>query len=331
MRSSNQPFARGLADPQRERHCSRRDALKSLSLAAGAAAFAYSLNESSCAADQPYANGWIDAHTHVWSSDTVRFPLAAGYRRDEMRPASFTLEEFFRHARPEDVTRAVLIQMSFYGFDQSYLLHEIAASQGACVGVAVIDDETPAPDAEMRRLATAGVRGIRVYPRNRPVENWLAGAGMAAMWRCAADSGMAICPLIDPNALPALDAMCERHPETPVVIDHFARIGVSGALGEADIAQLCALARHARAHVKISAYYALGRKQPPYDDLAPLIRRAYDAFGPERLMWASDCPFQVVDHAYRDSISLVRDRLDFLSAADKDWLLRKTAERVFFS
>ena len=28
---------------------------------------------------------------------------------------------------------------------------------------------------------------------------------------------------------------------------------------------------------------------------------------------------------------LIRDRLDFLSAADKEWLLRKTAERVFFS
>ncbi len=331
MQSSNQPLARGRADRQRDQRCSRRDALSGLLSAAGVAAVALSSDLTAVAADEANGHGWIDAHTHVWTSDTVRYPLAAGYRRDEMRPASFTLEEFFRHARPAGVTRAVLIQMSFYGFDQSYLLHEIAASQGDCVGVAVVDDEAPSPDAEMRRLAAAGVHGFRIYPRNRPVENWLSGPGMAAMWRCAADTGMAICPLINPHALPALDAMCEQHPDTPVVIDHFARIGVDGALSEPDLAQLCALARHARTHVKVSAYYALGRKQPPYDDLAPLIRRVYDAFGPERLMWASDCPFQVVDHTYRDSISLVRDRLDFLSAEDKDWILRKTAERVFFN
>ena len=47
-------------------------------------------------------------------------------------------------------------------------------------------------------------------------------------------------------------------------------------------------------------------------------------------MWASDCPFQVVDHTYEDSVALIRDRLDFLSEADKEQILRKTAEDFFF-
>ena len=47
-------------------------------------------------------------------------------------------------------------------------------------------------------------------------------------------------------------------------------------------------------------------------------------------MWASDCPFQVVDEVYEDSISLVRDKLDFLSDEDKDQILRGTAESVYF-
>jgi hypothetical protein len=48
-------------------------------------------------------------------------------------------------------------------------------------------------------------------------------------------------------------------------------------------------------------------------------------------MWECDCPFQVVGgHNYKDSIELVRSRLDFLSAGDRDWLLRKTAEKFFF-
>ena len=31
------------------------------------------------------------------------------------------------------------------------------------------------------------------------------------------------------------------------------------------------------------------------------------------------------------SIALIRDRLDFLTADDRTWLLRKTAEKVYFA
>jgi hypothetical protein len=36
------------------------------------------------------------------------------------------------------------------------------------------------------------------------------------------------------------------------------------------------------------------------------------------------------EHTYKASIELVRDHLK-LSPGDRDWLLRKTAETVFFS
>ena len=66
--------------------------------------------------------GYIDAHVHVWTPDTAHYPLAAGYKREEMKPPSFTPEELFKHAKPAGVDRINLIQMSFYGFDNSYML-----------------------------------------------------------------------------------------------------------------------------------------------------------------------------------------------------------------
>jgi predicted TIM-barrel fold metal-dependent hydrolase len=54
------------------------------------------------------------------------------------------------------------------------------------------------------------------------------------------------------------------------------------------------------------------------------------AFGANRCMWESDCPFQVVKDKYQDSLDLVRKRLDFLTDEDRDWLLRRTAEQFFF-
>ena len=140
-----------------------------------------------------------------------------------------------------------------------------------------------------------------------------------------------MCPLIGPDALPSVDRMCSRHPDTPVVIDHLARIGADGVTREADVKALCALAKHKNVNVKVSAFYALGRKQAPYTDLASLIRKVYDAYGAKRLMWASDSPFQVENgHRYDASIALIREGLSFLSSADREWILGRSAASVFF-
>jgi predicted TIM-barrel fold metal-dependent hydrolase len=63
----------------------------------------------------------------------------------------------------------------------------------------------------------------------------------------------------------------------------------------------------------------------------PLIKRVYEAFGPKRLIWGSDCPFQTREESYEDSVSLIRDRLGFLSVEDKEWMLRRSAEEFFLA
>jgi predicted TIM-barrel fold metal-dependent hydrolase len=184
----------------------------------------------------------------------------------------------------------------------------------------------------MKALHAQGVRGFRLYTDKKKAAAWQHSPGMKEMWAHGADSGMAMCLLADPNALPAVQRMCQEFPRTPVVIDHFARIGMKGPVRQRDLDQLCALAQFPHTHVKISAFYALGAKKAPYTDLAPMVRQLRDAYGASRLMWGSDCPFQVQDgHTYANSIALVRDRLDFLTPEDKRWMLRRTAEKVFFA
>ncbi|MEO1998113.1 MAG: amidohydrolase family protein, partial [Planctomycetaceae bacterium] len=88
---------------------------------------------------------FIDAHSHIWTPDTERYPLTAGYRRLNMAPPSFTAEQLQQHMRPVGVNRVVLIQMSFYGYDNSYMLDSIRAFPGMFSGVAVIDQDGPRP------------------------------------------------------------------------------------------------------------------------------------------------------------------------------------------
>ncbi len=273
----------------------------------------------------------IDAHVHVWTPDTVKYPLAPGFQKADMQPASFTPEQLLAHCRPEGVTRIVLIQMSYYQTDNRYLLDMIAAHPGTFSGVAIVDENAPDLRARMKALKVQGVRGFRLYPKSADVAAWLGSPGMKAMWTAAADENLNLCLLINPEALGPVSRMCDRYPQTPVVIDHFARLGMKEPVDRAGLDRLLHLSKYPKVTVKTSAFYALGKKQAPYLDLAPMIRACRDKFGAERLMWASDCPFQVdPGHTYHDSIALIRDRLDFLSHRDKAAMLRGTAERVFF-
>jgi predicted TIM-barrel fold metal-dependent hydrolase len=274
---------------------------------------------------------YIDAHVHVWTDDLKTYHLAPGYEPDDMKPARFLPEEALAHAQPCGVDRIVLVQMSYYGSDNAYLLDVMEEYEGTFAGISIVDPNDPQPDEEMRQLAAYGVRGFRVYPRGGPVATWLDSEGYERMFQAGTDLRLALCPLISPDALPALSRRCAQFPQTPVIIDHLCRIGAGRPIVEEEVARLCAMAEHPSVMVKLSAFYALGNKTPPYDDMADLIRKVYEAFGPQRLMWASDSPYQVQgQHTYEASVALIRDRLDFLSDDDRDQVLRRTAEDFFF-
>jgi predicted TIM-barrel fold metal-dependent hydrolase len=275
---------------------------------------------------------YIDAHSHIWTPDVARYPLAQGFAPADMKPRSFTAEELLEHCRPAGVGRVNLIQMSFYAFDNRYMLDMIAKYPDRFVGTAIVDPLSAQPERAMAELAPRGVRAFRIAPNysKMPPAHWLEPPGYAAMFREAARARQVLSCLIDPSGFPEVDRMCHQFPDTAVIIDHIGRIGASGTIDSRDADALCALAKHPRLFIKIGAYYALGKKTPPYLDLAPLIRQVVQAFGAKRCMWESDCPFQVVSQKYVDSIALVRDRLDFLTAEDKDWLLRRSAEELLF-
>jgi predicted TIM-barrel fold metal-dependent hydrolase len=283
--------------------------------------------------------GFIDAHVHVWTDDTAHYPLAAGSKKEGMKPPRFTPEDLFKHTKPAGVDRVNLIQMSFYGFDNSYMTDMIALHRGTFCGTAVVNPHGPNPDKLMGELAKKGVRAFRVYPGlgegGKPNagrgDGWLKAPGYEKMFAAAAKNNQAISCLINPDALPDLDRMCKKRPDAPVVIDHLCRIGAGGVVRDADVDALCGMARHRRVMVKVGAFYALGKKKAPYTDLAPLIEKVVKAFGPERCMWESDSPFQVVDgHTYKSSLDLIQSGVKSLSASDREWLLGKTAEKFFF-
>ena len=274
---------------------------------------------------------WIDSHVHVWDADRETYPVSANFRKTAIKPSVFTPADLEKEQKSTGVSRTVLIQMSFFEFDNSYMLDVIAADPKRFRGVAIVDESKADVAETMKKLAEQGVRGFRLYAFPDRVKEWEGSKGIQQMWKTGGEENLAICCLTDPLSLPVIDRMAERYPKTRVVIDHFARIGMGGNIDSQQLDQLVALARFPEVYVKTSAFYALGKKAPPYTDLAPMIRELRDAFGSDRLMWGSDCPYQVQnEHTYRASVDLVTDKLPFLKETEIDDLMRNTAEKVFF-
>jgi predicted TIM-barrel fold metal-dependent hydrolase len=282
-------------------------------------------------ADDGVSEGLIDAHVHVWPADRERYPLAESFVGKKIEPEVFDPAILSGHQQGTGVTRTVLIQMSFYQYDNSYMLDVIKADPQRYRGVAIVDDSVPGVGTRMKELGGKGVRGFRLYAFPDRTKDWADSAGIQEMWKVGGEEGLAMCCLTDPASLPVIQTMCEKYPDTTVVIDHFARIGAKGTIDPDELGQLLALAAFKNVYVKTSAFYALGLKTPPYTDLAPMIRQLRDAYGSARLMWGSDCPYQVQgDHTYAASVALVQEKLDFLSTEEKRDIMKETAEKVFF-
>ncbi|MBC8325245.1 MAG: amidohydrolase [Verrucomicrobia subdivision 3 bacterium] len=281
-----------------------------------------------CATLSPNHTGHIDAHSHIWTDEVNRFPLAPGKTVADLKPRTFTPETLIALGDTENVTRHVLISHgTYHGYNNDYYIHAAKKSPGVFAIVGAMDPALNHIPTRMIANRKLGITGYRILPKNNT--DWLQAAPMQTMWRTGATERIAMCPLIDPKFIAGLGPMCERFPDTPVVIDHCARIDTQH---ETELTQLCALAKHKNVHVKISAFYAFGAKKPPYDEQIPKVKRLFEVYGPQRLMWASDCPYQLGgENTYAASIALVRDKLDFVTAEDKRWLLRRTAEKVFFS
>jgi len=310
---------------QKETKVTRRTALSAGVAAVGSATALLSASESE--KNLP----WIDAHSHIWTPDTSVFKLRPGMTAEDLAPRSFTAEELMATARPHGVGRVVLIQHTlFHGFDNSYLIDAWEKHPNLFRVVGMVDDLRSNCGRAMKQLLKQGVTGFRITPR-KGITNWLETDGMQEMWKTAAETRQPMCCLINPHDLPGVDKACRKNPDTPVVIDHFARIGIDGTVHGEDLKRLVELAKHKHVKVKISAYYALGKKQPPHLELVPMIRRLFDAYGPDRLMWASDCPYQLDgDNNYGASIRLIKDTIDFATQEDRQKLLCDTAESTFF-
>jgi len=265
----------------------------------------------------------IDSHVHVWKHDPA-FPFAPGAHPPAEDALPETLLELMQANR---VSRTVLIQVSHYRWDNSYLASVLKRYPRQFHGVCRVNPEDPAaPDHLTRLTQDQGFHGVRLSPAAGAEGDWIRSPLMPPLWRRCAELKVPMTILTPVTRLPDLVSLIEQNPTLNVVIDHMADC----PLDRPDQLQmLLALARYPRVYVKISHMWSLSKQPYPYSDSITQVKRLFETFGPKRLMWGTDWPISLKQLPYNQAVALYRDHLDFLSPADHEQILYKTVQRVW--
>jgi len=220
----------------------------------------------------------VDTHAHVFSATA---PPVAGFR---YRPAyAATLEDWRARWGPAGITHGVVVQVSFYGTDNSEVLAAIASDPSRLRGVVVVDPSID--DPELARLHEGGIRAIRLNVKSVADYAPFAGEAWKSLYRRIHALGWHVETYVDGGRLPEI---APAFADTPVavVFDHFGNPGATPEAIDATFAAVTALAREREVFAKLSAPYRLGGANP-----AGLAARWLEAVGATNLLWGSDWPW----------------------------------------
>jgi len=264
----------------------------------------------------------IDPHVHVWKHDP-KYPFAAGAKVPDRDAAPETLLDLMK---VNGVSRTVIIQVIHYKYDNRYLADVLKQYPGTFQGVCRVDPLDAAAPDHLSSLTEQGFRGVRLSPSGDASGDWFRGPLMPPLWKRSSDLKVPMTVLAPIGRMPDVAALLEKLPDLTVVIDHMADCPIDRP---AELEKLIALRRYPKVFVKISHTWSISKQDYPWRDAQEYVKRLYDSFGPQRLMWATDWPIVEGHSTYARALSVVRDDMPFLNADDKQWILSKTIERVW--
>jgi len=231
--------------------------------------------------------GACDTHAHVFGP-SERYPLMDDRT---YTPPDAPLATYRRLQKILGVERAVLVQPSVYGTDNTAMLDALGVAGDTFRGIAVV--EIGVSEKQLTALHRAGVRGVRVNLLYK------GGISLAMLDRLANKIKMFdwhVQLLVDVSDCPEFWRIADKLP-VDIVIDHMGHMSASKGVDDPGFRSLLSLVKDGGAWVKLSGPYRMtARGHTPYADVAGLARTLIDA-APDRMLWASDWPHPFVQIA----------------------------------
>jgi predicted TIM-barrel fold metal-dependent hydrolase len=223
----------------------------------------------------------VDTHFHIFGPIS-RYPLATGRT---YTPSDAGLDAYEELATILGFARAVIVQPSVYGTDNSRTLSILDQTTLPMRAVVVIDETIT--DKELDELNRKGVRGARVNLVFNPGESFSLAGRLADRIR---DIGWHLQFLVDVSTIDDL-AVRVKMLRIPVVFDHLGHVPTGKGIDNAGFRDLLGLVADGIAWAKLCGSYRFTRERglPPYSDVFPFAEALINA-NQERVVWGTDWP-----------------------------------------
>lgn len=265
-----------------------------------------------------------DCHAHIMGP-AARFAYAP---ERVYTPPDCLLPDYEHMLATLGIARAVLVQPSVYGTDNTALLEALGQRRERMRGVAVVAPEVS--DVELALLGEAGVRGVRVNivdVKDRRPGSLPMGA-LTKLARRIAPLGWHLELLLHVDEFPDLDRQFADFP-VEIVLGHLGYMNLGQRLDAPGFRALLRLMKAGKAWVKLTGPYRITREPLPYREVVPFAHALLEA-NSERVVWGTDWPHVMLKGAMPND----GDLADLLSewipdAALREQVLVRNPERLY--
>ena len=234
------------------------------------------------------------------------------------------------------VELALLVQ--YMGqFNNEYQMECVRRFPGRFASVVLVDARSQDAVDKLDRLADQGAKGVRLRPSTRSP-----GDDPLAIWRAAAELKLPVsCSGTSMEFASGQFAdLIQTFPKLPIVIEHLGSINTpDGETGPYEIRRrVFDLSRFPNVYIKIHGLgeFCTRKKQMsgpfPFElPIPPILEMAYEAFGPERMMWGSDYPPVSGREGYGNALRFTLDQFASKTQRDRNLIFGEVARGVFLS
>jgi len=271
----------------------------------------------------------VDAHPHIYSPDTERYPPIA----DPVNPGEpAAVEDLKRRMDQAGVSRAVFIQTStYYEWDNRYVMDSTRANREWATGVVTLNpDDASHLEVLEEAVLNYGVRGLRGKTDSI---GRVCTPEVYRLWTRARDLGIVVNCFVgdDLDRVPEIEKIASDIDGLRVVIDHCFMLG-AGPRQKETLAALKRLSALPNVYAKLTTGACGSNRVYPHEDMHEPLKRVIGYFGPERCVWGSDFPNALWSKgtSYSQNLTLFTEEMG-LSQDEKEAILSTTPLSLWFA
>jgi L-fuconolactonase len=290
----------------------------------------------------------VDCHQHLWDLTKFKLPWI---KPGTLLGRSFVMADYLEAIAGTGIKNAVYMEVDVDSSQQqaeAEHLIEICKS-GQAPTIAAVVSGRPASDGFKNYISqfkgSPYIKGIRqvLHGGGTPAGYCLQEAFVRGI-RLLGELGLSFDLCLRPKELSDGAKLAEQCPETRFIVDHCGNADpkaffMPGNLRLADAKpdhdadawrrDMERLASRRNVICKISGIVARVPKQWSADDLAPIVNRCLETFGPERVVFGSDWPVCLNGAPLREWVAALKQIIANRPAGEQRQLLRENAVKFY--